>query len=143
MTKFKILKSLNIIKNKVKKLKKVTRGKIIKKLVECAKQKAKLRDNNTCQMCNKYVTGSDCHGSHVIPVSAGSPLRWDVQNLKVLCYHCHLNIWHKNPLKAAQWFILKFPERAVYLEKMKLHYQDIGNSKRSILELQEELNNYM
>lgn len=85
------------------------------KLDYLVKEIVKKRDKNTCQKCGKYVTGSDCHGSHVIPVSAGNQFRFDPLNLKVLCYHCHLNWWHKNPIEATAWFREKFPERYEYL----------------------------
>lgn len=99
--------------------KKLNRSKIIEKLVNHAKLQAKIRDNYTCQHCGKKVTGSDAHGSHVIPVSAGNKLKWDVQNIKTLCYHCHINWWHKNPTESGEWFKTKFPERWAYLQKNK------------------------
>jgi 5-methylcytosine-specific restriction endonuclease McrA len=92
------------------------RGPLVKKLDILAKEIVKLRDGNICQRCGKWCEGSNRHISHVIPVSAGNKLRWDPQNMKVLCMHDHLNWWHKNPLEAAQWFRETFPERAIYLE---------------------------
>lgn len=74
------------------------------------------RDKSICQHCGKMVAGSDRHASHVIPVSAGDKLRWDALNLKVLCYHCHINWWHKNPVEAGEWFKTKFPKRWEYLQ---------------------------
>lgn len=79
----------------------------------------KIRDNWTCQWCGKKVSGGDCHGSHVVPVSAGNKLAFDEMNLKVLCYHCHLHRWHKNPREASAWFKAKFPDRDAYLESNK------------------------
>jgi len=75
------------------------------------------RDNNTCQWCGKKVSGSNCQVSHVIPVSANHGLSVDPLNMKILCYHCHLGIWHKNPILAYKWFKSKFPSRLRYLEK--------------------------
>jgi 5-methylcytosine-specific restriction endonuclease McrA len=92
------------------------RSKLNKQLDTLAKTLAKERDDYTCQKCGKQERGSGMHGSHVIPVSAGAKLRWDLMNIKALCYHCHLNWWHKNPLEAGQWFRDTFPERAEYLE---------------------------
>ena len=86
-----------------------------KKLEILVKEYVKKRDNHTCQKCGKKVEGSDCHGSHVIPVSAGNQFRFDPMNIKVLCYHCHLNWFHKNPIEAAAWFRGKFPDRYEYL----------------------------
>lgn len=97
------------------KAKQVSVSKLKKKLDILVKELVKKRDKNTCQKCGKFVTGSDCHGSHVIPVSAGNQFRFDPLNLKVLCYHCHLNWWHKNPIEATAWFREKFPDRYEYL----------------------------
>jgi 5-methylcytosine-specific restriction endonuclease McrA len=101
------------------KIKRLNRSKIIKKLVDIAKTQAKIRDNYTCQKCGKKVEGSNAHGSHVIPVSAGNKLKWDIQNIKTLCYHCHINWWHKNPIESGEWFKAKFPKRWKYLEENK------------------------
>ncbi len=91
-------------------------SKIKEELDDLIKAIIKIRDNFTCQKCGEKVEGSNCHGSHVVPVSAGNKLRWDEQNLKVLCYHHHINWWHKHPLEAAAWFEATFPERAAYLK---------------------------
>lgn len=90
-----------------------------KKLLDLVKDFVKKRDNNICQFCEKSVSGSNCHVSHVIPVSFGNVLSFDPINMKVLCYHHHLNWWHKNPLESAFWFINKFPDRYKYLESKK------------------------
>lgn len=103
--------------NVAKKPRKIS--KIKEELDTIAKTLAKIRDNYTCQKCDKAVEGTNCHGSHVIPVSAGNKLRWDLNNIKTLCYHDHINVWHKNPLEAAEWFKAKFPERDEYLEENK------------------------
>ena len=86
------------------------------KLDKLVKDIVKIRDNNTCQHCNKYVEGVNCHGSHVIPVSRDGRLAFDDLNIKVLCYHCHMNWWHKHPIEAGEWFTSKFPERWEYLQ---------------------------
>lgn len=110
--------------------KKTDRKKLIDRLDKVSRKLVYLRDDYTCQHCGKR-NGSDYQASHVIPVSAGAKLRWDLQNMKVLCYHCHLNWWHKNPLESARWFEQKFPERAAYLEANR------GIKKFSLLELEE------
>lgn len=114
-------------------MKKISRSKLIKELDELAKRIAKIRDEYTCQKCLKKVEGSDCHGSHVVPVSGGHKLRWDEWNIKALCYHCHMNWWHKNPREAAAWFNEKFPERAKYLDEnrgtQKFYTEDLLDLK--------------
>lgn len=120
---------------KVKKKKKVktkTIGKLKKEIEDLAKLRAKERDGYICQKCGKKVEGSNAHGSHVIPVSHGDALRFDLLNIKCLCYHCHINWWHKNPLEAAEWFKKTFPERSQYLEQ---HSEDVVKRTREDLEL--------
>lgn len=109
---------------------KTPRKKLIDDLDKLSKKLVYIRDNYTCQRCGKN-DGRDYQASHVIPVSAGMKLRWDLQNMKVLCHHCHLNWWHKNPLESAKWFEERFPERAAYLEEQK------GLYKFSLSELEE------
>ena len=104
---------------KPSKKKKVTITKLKKILMELVKSTVRERDNHTCQHCHKVVEGSNCQVSHVIPVSHGNRLAFDPMNMKILCYHCHLNWWHKNPIEAGQWFKDTFPKRWVYLEKHK------------------------
>jgi 5-methylcytosine-specific restriction endonuclease McrA len=95
---------------------KTDKRKIKDKLDKVVKDIVKIRDESTCQHCFKVVSGSDCHGSHVIPVSRDGRLAFDPLNIKVLCYHCHLNWWHKHPVESGDWFTKTFPERWEYLE---------------------------
>jgi len=90
---------------------------IVKKLDKAVADIVCKRDKNICQKCGKYVEGRGCHVSHVIPRSKGNRLRWDIINLKVLCFHCHINWWHKNPVESGEWFKKKFPKRWAYLKK--------------------------
>ncbi len=134
-------KAQQLKSNPKKKVKKVSISKLKKQCDELAKRLIKIRDKNTCQRCCKVVEGSDCHGSHVIPVSAGNKLRWDEQNIKVLCYHCHLNWWHKNPLEAAEWFKTRFPDRWAYLQANRGMRQFKANDLTALqAQLQEKLN---
>lgn len=87
-----------------------------KKLEKIAKNFIKERDNYTCQRCEKRVEGTDCHASHVIPVSLDGWLAHDSLNMKVLCRKCHIDFWHAYPLQAKEWFEKKFPLRAAYLD---------------------------
>lgn len=122
--------------------KKSKKKRLIAQLDVLAKTAAKMRDKYICQKCGKHVQGSNAHGSHVIPVSAGMKLRWDLNNIKTLCYHDHINWWHKNPLEAAEWFKQEFPERAAYLEAnrgiVKFTEQDLERMKEDLKILCEE-----
>jgi len=114
------------------------RTKLNKKLDTLAKTAAKERDDYTCQRCGKQERGSIMHGSHVYPVSSGNLLRWDIMNIKALCYGCHLQWWHLNPLEAAEWFNDKFPERAKYLQsKIDTHNAYTVKPKMSIQDLRD------
>ena len=77
-----------------------------------------LRDHGQCQRCFKRVEGANAHTSHVLPKSTHGALKYVPLNLKLLCYHCHINWWHKNPVEAGEWFREKYPFRWDALEKM-------------------------
>lgn len=104
-------------------MKKTPRARLIKQLDELSKDVVRKRDGNICQHCGKWIEGSNRQVSHVIPVSGGNKLRWNSLNMKILCYHCHLNWWHKNPMEAAEWFALKFPDRWTYLKSHQGTYK--------------------
>ena len=113
-----------------------TRKQLVKKLDKLSKDVVRKRDGNICQHCGKWVEGTNRHVSHVIPVSAGNKLRWDPMNMKILCHHCHLNWWHKNPMEAAGWFQDKFPKRWKYLQENR------GIYKFTITELETLIERY-
>jgi 5-methylcytosine-specific restriction endonuclease McrA len=93
------------------------RRKLRNKLELKIKKVVKERDKYTCQKCGAVTSGSNCHASHVVPVSRSLRLAYDPLNLKTLCFHCHINWWHKHPVEAGEWFKSKFPERWEYLEE--------------------------
>ena len=110
-----------------------------KKLTALCYEYIKIRDKNTCQRCKKYVEGSNAHPSHVIPKSKSKYLRWDDSNIKIMCFNCHIQWWHLNPLKAGIWFKETFNERANYVEKneqisLKTHLAETGFTYREWLE---------
>lgn len=115
-------------------MKKKTRKQLRKSLWDVCKLLIRRRDENICQKCDKYVEGSNCHTSHVIPVSFSLRLAYDIVNLKILCYYCHRRWWHMNPLEATAWFRKKFPNRYKYLQKRKLEIQSMGSVKTYELE---------
>ena len=114
----------------------VDRKKINKQLDKLTKDIVRQRDGNECQHCFVYCEGSGRHVSHVIPVSAGNKLRWEPLNMKILCYHCHINWWHKNPMEASAWFAEAFPDRWEYIQANR------GIQKFSIAELLELVDKY-
>jgi len=104
----------------VKKRKKSLKTKLKIKAITLAKLRAKERDGYICQKCDKEVSGRNCHGSHVIPVSQDGRLACDILNIKAMCTHCHMFWWHKDPLAAQPWFKSKFPDRWKYLQKERI-----------------------
>lgn len=120
------------------KRKKATVTALKKKLEVLVKDYVKKRDDYTCQRCGKKVEGANCHASHVIPVSRSGYLQFDPLNMKVLCYHDHINWWHKHPIEAGKWFTDTFPERWEYLEE--LHKQRLKPMKD--WELEEKIEYY-
>ena len=115
--------------------KKETPRQILKaKLWEHCKRIIRARDENECQKCGKYISGSNAHTSHVIPKSYSLRMYYDILNLKLLCGNCHLRWWHKNPLDASEWFKEKFPKRWQYLMIRKIEVQSMGGVKLHDLE---------
>lgn len=113
---------------------KTPRKKLSDKLDKIIIDIVRVRDKWTCQKCFKKVEKHNAHCSHVIPRSRGNHLRWDLQNVKLLCFHCHINWWHKNPIEAGEWFKATFPDRWAYLEANKNKM-----TKYSIADLEELL----
>jgi len=138
------IKRANLMPSKVIKAK---TKKIKKEVEDLAKLVAKTRDGWRCKKCGKFVKGHDAHGSHIIPVSKGNSLRYNPKNIFCMCYHCHLNWWHKNPVEAGEWFAKNFPELKIYLDerknlKVKFTYEDFERMKieltKQLQELQEK-----
>jgi len=89
------------------------------KLDKVCREIVRIRDNHCCQYCGCHVEKTNAHCSHVIPKSRGDTLRWDLLNLKLLCFHHHINWWHKDPIEAGEWFKKAFPARYRYLEERR------------------------
>jgi 5-methylcytosine-specific restriction endonuclease McrA len=106
-------------KSKTKLPPKINVKKLRKDCVDLAKLVAKTRDRFTDQRSWEKVEGSNCHGSHIIPVSHGNSLKYDPENIITLSYHNHINWWHKNPIEAYEWFKTQFPKRYKYVMARK------------------------
>jgi hypothetical protein len=99
-----------------------------KRLEEIAKTLCKERDGYICQHTGQKVSGSNAHASHIIPKSLGLRFLFDLYNLKTLCYHSHINWWHKNPVEAAAWLKAVLPERYEYCQAIKRETLDINTA---------------
>jgi 5-methylcytosine-specific restriction endonuclease McrA len=106
---------------KALKPKKRNRSKVKKELDGLFKDFVKQRDNYTCQYCHKKVSGSNCHGSHILSVGSHSNMQFDPRNIKVLCFHHHRQFWHGDPVASGVWYKETFPENWYYLvERAKI-----------------------
>lgn len=90
--------------------------------VELAKLIAKARDNYTCQHCWKTAKQTAIHASHVINEARDHRLASDPENIKALCYNCHINRRHKNPIEASRRFTEKRPWRYEKLQEIHIEY---------------------
>lgn len=111
-------------KAKIREKKKTSPKKLYNNNVEMAKTIAKIRDLYICQWCWKDCNSnkSDCHWSHIINEARDHRLATNEYNIKALCYHCHLNLWHKDPNLASEWFNNKFPWRYEELNNLHIEY---------------------
>ncbi len=69
------------------------------------------RDRDVCNWCGKtYIR---LFGAHVLPKGSNPRLRFEPFNIMALCYACHLGNrgWHKDPMRAREWFEGKYPGR--------------------------------
>lgn len=107
-------------KQKLKEKRATSPKKLYKENVEMAKLIAKIRDWYICQWCWKDWNSNkaDIHWSHIINEARDHRLATNELNIKALCYHCHMNLWHKDPVLASEWFNKKFPWRYEELNKL-------------------------
>ena len=106
---------------------KIDKKKLNDENVEIAKLIAKVRDKYTCQHCGKKWKGYDIHASHVINEARDHRLASDPYNIKALCYNCHINRRHKNPLEASKRFNEKRPWRYEKLQAQHIEYMGMGS----------------
>jgi len=89
-----------------------------KKCVARAKEEAKARAGYTCERCGRSKKqGYAMHGSHILPEGAYISMSADSDNILCLCYLCHFQWWHKNPLEASAWFKEKYGSLYTTLRK--------------------------
>ena len=101
---------------------KISKKKLSDENVELAKLIAKVRDKYTCQHCWKTAKQTMIHGSHIINEWKDHRLASDPYNIKALCYNCHINWRHKNPLEASERFKEKRPWRYEELQEKHIEY---------------------
>jgi 5-methylcytosine-specific restriction endonuclease McrA len=94
---------------------KISQKGLVKKLDDIIRDKVRERDQDRCQWCGKPIKGFDSQVSHVIPKGRCTYLRWNMQNVILLCAFCHNEKWHKRSL-GRSWFDKVYPDRVEYLE---------------------------
>ena len=114
--------------NKKKKKKEtINKKKLNDENIEIAKLIAKVRDNYTCRRCGKKGKGLDLHGSHTINEASDHRLASDPDNIIALCYHCHINRRHKNPLEASKRYNETYPGSFDKLQAKHIEYMSRGS----------------
>jgi 5-methylcytosine-specific restriction endonuclease McrA len=89
------------------------------------------RDHDRCQKC--VISAREGHVHHVIPKAQGKVLRFDKQNLLLLCVECH--DWaHKHRLAFCNWFDRTFPIRSEYIEDKR--YQVCKRTDKDLEEME-------
>jgi 5-methylcytosine-specific restriction endonuclease McrA len=58
------------------------------------------RDGKRCLRCGAT---EDLHASHIFPKGKYPKLRFNTDNLKILCFDCHIGWWHQHPEEAGDW----------------------------------------
>ena len=106
------------------KIEKPNKKKLNNENVEIAKLIAKARDKYICQHCWKTAKETAIHASHVINEAKDHRLASDPENIKALCYNCHINRRHKNPLEASERFNKKRPWRYERLQTKHIEYMN-------------------
>ena len=74
-----------------------------------------------CRRCGRTDTLTP---SHIYPKGRYTRLRFDPGNVLTLCYNCHFNWWHKNPLEASEWFHTIFSEKEFKDLNIRAQYTD-------------------
>ena len=101
---------------------KIDKKKLNDENVELAKLIAKARDKYTCQHCGKTAKETAIHASHIINEARDHRLASDPENIKALCYNCHINRRHKSPIEASERFNKKRPWRYEKLQEKHVEY---------------------
>lgn len=89
----------------------------IKQLDALAREIVRERDKMKCRMCGK-TTFLQC--AHVYSRAKRS-VRWDLDNLFLLCAGCHMNIAHKDPIGFAEWVKSQLGDKKFNDLKMRAH----------------------
>ena len=82
------------------------------------------RDGYKCLKCNEK--NKPLYASHIYSVGAHKKMEWDIDNVKSLCYQCHILWWHRNPIEANEWLEKNIDKAR--LDRLKLRSQVIDKT---------------
>lgn len=108
------------------------------------------RDGNACVKCHKRGkqykdddAGTYLQLSHVKSEGAYPRIKYELVNVKLLCWHCHLGSggWHREPMASTEWFKKTFPDRARKLKDLTVRYYAL--QKPDYQTIKDELESYL
>jgi len=89
---------------------------LIKQLDDLVRQKVKARDDYKCQACGSFGVEHDL--CHYIGRS-NKAVRWDLDNLLVMCRTCHIEMDHAHATKFKDFFIRRLGDDLYYALKSR------------------------
>lgn len=73
----------------------------------------KAKDGERCLKCGQT---NGLSPSHIYPQGRYRNMAWEIDNVKPLCWGCHM-WWHLNPVESAAWLKTVLPKKR--LDKLK------------------------
>ena len=110
----------------IRKVTKLSLGRLKKDLLEIAKRHVRERDGK-CMMAG--ADGRRCWGylqaSHIFPEGIYHSMKFDPQNMIAACTQHHIYWWHKSPLEADAWLRRHLGEQQYqYLFRLRDAYKE-------------------
>lgn len=99
--------------------KKTSARKLKQKLDLLVKQFVHERDGDICLRCKKSRQLIVLQAAHVHGKGKYPRLRFEPDNILSLCWQCHMEWAHKQPLEFTDWFRENWPNRNEKLHSMK------------------------
>ena len=82
------------------------KGRLITKIDKLFRETVLSKREHKCEWCGK--SPETVFISHILPKGKYPRLRFVEDNVLLLCYYCHMERWHKNPLEAEAFIMEKF-----------------------------------
>ena len=124
-------------------MRKLSRKGAIAKLDGLCRDIVWIRDNSTCQKCGRKVDRDlrrDGNVHHIVPKKRGYHVRWELNNLILLCSGCHF-WWHSDPF-SLDWLREEYPHIADVVSEIN-RYQTNDYKQRDLLELISALEKFL